>query len=118
MKKAAIVLFVSALLVVNVIGTPLVFKTTKVIDSPESLAELFTLDTSKFNRLRIHIASTAVKYDLVIQGIEGDEVLFLQPISLSMADAFRFNTIFETPPAKTRISIVGKGTFKVFVWGQ
>jgi hypothetical protein len=101
----------------TVIASPLVFKTTKTSTSPDKFEEFFTLDTSKYRQLRIHIVSSdPTGFNWVVRAVEGDDELAIsaRTVNLEFADNF----ILENPPTKIRVSVRGKGTFKAFVWAQ
>lgn len=122
MKKITVAFIVASfMLVTNTFGSPLIFKGKKPIDSPDEFAELFTFDTSKQQRLRLYIdiePGSQPIYSILVQAIEDGESIVIYNETSELRKAARINTIIEVPPSKTRINVKGKGTFRVFVWGQ
>ena len=116
MKALMILLFVLALSFQS-LASPLVFKVTKDIDSPDGLAEVATIPTAKYQRVRVHVASSSPVFNVSIGAVEGGDVLYLAGGSATVrSDAYRLNFLVDVPPPMMRISVMGAGTFKVFVW--
>lgn len=116
MKVSMILLFVLALSLQS-FASPLVFKLTKDIDSPDEYVELATIPAAKYQRVRVHVASSSPVFNASIGAVEAGEVLFLSGDSATVrSNAFRLNFLIDVPPPSMRISVMGKGTFKVFVW--
>lgn len=118
MKQAFVLLFCVALFAQSAFTAPLIFKTTKEIMSPDKHVEIAALDTSKYSRLRIHIVNAAPKFAdqsfyVWLNAVEDLDEMYL----LMDSGQFHYNTVIDTPPAKTRILIKGNGLFKVFIWG-
>lgn len=118
-------LFLSTALIMlfalSAMGNPLVFKTAKDIDSPDKYVEIFTLDTSKYRDLRINITSRTIDFLVIVKAVEGDEELQLfkyHETGLHSEWPFADNWVIPSPPAKIRVYVRGKGSFKAFVWAS
>lgn len=109
-------------LCLTVSASPLVYKTTKDIDSPDKYVELFNLDTSKFREIRIHVSSSKPDFKAVIKGVEADDELLMFPPHVfdisRVASTITYNTTIDTPPSKIRVFVWGTGTFKAYVWAS
>lgn len=124
MKKLLTVALLAAVFSAQSFASPLVFKIKKNIDSPDTAAELFTLDTTKFQRLRIYVdwsPTDTLKspvYSIQVAAVEGDDEVLIHVQTVDLRNPILANILIDVPPSKLKVSIRGQGTFRAFVWGQ
>ena len=131
MKCAVLCLILSS----NLLASPLLFKITKTNPSDTSI-QLASFDATKYKQLRIGIVVERENDLNCTLGRPGKERIALNlqyPCSyvsygMSVDDEFfpfesdkydpRRLFIIDTPAHKIDFTANGKGTFKLFIWGQ
>lgn len=115
-------LFLLFVFAINSYSAPLIFKTTKEIDSPTQYTELGTFDVTKYKKIRITVENnderTSTRQDyrefkFIAVGVEDKEVFINQGIG-----NISYTTLVEEPPSQIRIKIAGRGKFTLYVWGS
>lgn len=123
--KNALFLILLILLPASVsVASPLIFKTTKTIQS-ETPVEITTLDTTKYSQLRILVINQSPKSFFVVESEESwiyidaiDGSDYAQILTSLIPQIKSFSSLIDTPPNACRIRIKGFGKFKVFIWAS
>ncbi len=100
----------------NSFGSPLIYKAEKKIETLGPLVEIGSCSTGKFNKIRIVITSDDIAHinKLEILGnAEGDTFVLLSADFQNSTTA-----IIDLPPTAIKINVKGRGTFKVYVYGE
>lgn len=130
--KILLVITLILSVVTNNFASPLILKKRlSVINLEESSTELAVLDTAQYARIKIHLYAEnneydrskypgdytkdyqAGKFEVLIEGIENEDVFRIYYTWGQHA-----TQIVELPPAKIRISVKGRGEYKLFIWGD
>lgn len=105
-----------------VFSAPLIFKTTKNIETAEK-TDILELDTSKYKQIRIGITYKSQRKEqpkdfdsMEIYAVEEIEEMYLAGISVYRGD-HNFSVAIDVPPEKIRIKVKGQGLYRIFVWG-
>ncbi len=122
MRKLLLLPFLLAGLCASCFGSVLIFKGVKEIPEKATI-EIATIDVSRYKQLRFVIWNAHEKvvsrldysvFSVMLTAIEGEDKVGFVRESVE----FSFARIIDVPPPKIRLSIEGKGIFKIFIWGQ
>ncbi len=102
--------------------SPLIFKTEVMLAADKNQVLIADVNTSKFNRIKVTVKTdflSNVRPDYVsLSMIEGKDFTGeFYSFSFSKEEK-EFIKIIEMPSSNLRISAIGRGKLKVFVWGS